>query len=390
MRMTPPKLFPLLLFVLFATHAHAQSQPSAQIQWRPLVYSSSVNTDQIFPAEILALAARPITNGRATYLGDPNGVFGIEITSAIPNVRVEVSITVDQLAQASTFEAVIPQASRAYEVWPKVRFDMKALSQARQPFPTTVVFALSVDGVPSGQQSRTIQVRSVNDVPFAYMTTKGQVLDSGYMFAAFVNENSSAIDAILKEALSVNAVQRFAGYQGSAQDVIREVFAIWNVLQRHGVKYSNITTPSGQSKSVFSQHVRFVEDVIASDQANCADGSVLFASVLYKLGILPALVMIPGHMFVGFFVDQQKKQPLFLETTMIGNPGLNRMQRGWRFMTGDGYLASESYQQFQQALARGNEQFQQAIPNFKAKHPHFRLIDIDAARRLGVAAIPRF
>ena len=32
------------------------------------------------------------------------------------------------------------------------------------------------------------------------------------------------------------------------------------------------------------------------------DGSVLFASVLYKLGIYPVLVRIPGHMFVAFYI----------------------------------------------------------------------------------------
>ena len=49
------------------------------------------------------------------------------------------------------------------------------------------------------------------------------------------------------------------------------------------------------------------------------DGSVLFASVLRQIGIEPLLVLVPGHMFVGFALDQAGSQVEYLETTMIGN-----------------------------------------------------------------------
>ena len=48
------------------------------------------------------------------------------------------------------------------------------------------------------------------------------------------------------------------------------------------------------------------------------DGSVLFASILRQIGIDPILVLVPGHMFMGFYVDPDGKQADFLETTMIG------------------------------------------------------------------------
>jgi hypothetical protein len=134
-------------------------------------------------------------------------------------------------------------------VWPKIRFDARALATVREAFPTTAIFAVAVDGAPAVEQSRTIRVRSVNDVPFLYVTNTGQVQDFGFMFAAFVNENSPQIDGILKEALRFNAVSGFIGYQGTTQDVVRQVFAVWNVLQRKGVRYSSITQPSGASQT---------------------------------------------------------------------------------------------------------------------------------------------
>ena len=140
--------------------------------------------------------------------------------------------------------------------------------------------------------------------------------------------------------------------------MIREVFSIWNVLQRQGVKYSSITTASGESRAVLSQHVRFLDETVQNSQANCVDGTVLFASVLYKLGIYPVLVKIPGHMFLAFYTDAQRQHISFLETTMVGAPGLSSIQRNWTFKTADGYLSSESYRQFSGALNYGEQEFQ--------------------------------
>jgi hypothetical protein len=312
------------------------------------------------------------------------------VTSHTPNARVQVTITVDRLSEASTFDATLPHANRAYEIWPTIRFDMRALAGIREAFPATAHFTVAVDGVQVGQQSKTIRVRSVNDVPFVYVTKNRQHVDLSFMFVAFVNENSPIIDKILRDALAVNAVQSFKGYQGTPQEATREVFAIWNVLQRRRVKYSSITQPSGQSRNVVSQHVRFLDEVVDNQQANCVDGSVLFASVLYKLGIYPALVLVPGHMFVGFFADQQRRQPVFLETTLIGNPGLTGLQETWKFMTNDGYLASRSYELFRGAIAAGNQRFQHAAPHLQSKTRGYVLIDVDAVRKTGIAPIARF
>jgi len=379
----------LATLALASITAQAQSV-SPTLKWQPVIENTSIDTDQVFPAEILALATRHPQNVPPRYLGDPNGVLGISLVSSAPDVKVRVSVKVDRLADESSFEATIPEANQPYEIWPTIRFDTRVLARIRESFPTTALFTVSVNSVLLPEQSRTIQVRSVNDVPYAQLTRDKHLRDLSPLFAAFVDESHPQIDRFLHEALQVNVVQHFSGYQGSPQDVTREVFAIWNVLQRLDVKYSSITTPSGQSQTVLSQHVRFLDEAVQNTQANCVDGSVLFASILYKLGIYPILVKLPGHMFLGFYTDGQRQQISFLETTMIGNPGLSSLQRSWKFKTADGYLSSESYKQFQNALNAGNGEFQKAAAQFKAKAPGYLLIDIQAARRAGISAIGRF
>ncbi|MFZ8431498.1 hypothetical protein ACO1MU_14375, partial [Staphylococcus aureus] len=77
---------------------------------------------------------------------------------------------------------------------------------------------------------------------------------------------------------------------------------------------------------VSSQHVRFIDDSVRVRQANCIDGTVLFASILRKIGIDPLIVLVPGHAFLGFYLDGQRRQIAFLETTMMTstNPFVSR------------------------------------------------------------------
>ncbi len=382
-----------LLLVLVSVVANPQEvrqAPSVEPQWSPIVDLDN----ELFPAAILALATRRGETNPPTYLGDPNGMLGIKITASTPGTRLRVSVKVDRLIDESSIEVVIPQANREYRVFPQMRFDGQALARVQQAFPATASFSVSFDEGKPDEQIRTVRVRSVNDVPYLHRTSDGHTLDPSSLFAAFVNEGHPWIDGVLSEALQANAIGQFIGYQGTPQDVVHQVFAVWNVLQRRSVKYSSITRPSGQSQSVISQHVRFLDETIRYSQANCVDGTVLFASVLYKLDLSPVLVLMPGHMFLGFYVSRessgQQRDWMFLETTAIGSPGLNSAQRGWKFLTREGYRDSESYRQFLFALNRGNQQFDSIVANLNAKQPGYRIIDIAEARRSGIAAIPRF
>jgi len=211
---------------------------------------------------------------------------------------------------------------------PTIRFDIRKLLSLEQPFPTTVVFSVKVNGTDLGQKTKQVQFRAINDVPFAATDSKGHIQDLSPLFAAFVNENSPVIEQILQEALRWKAVESFDGYQSNSPNAVQmQVFAIWNVLQRHHVKYSSITTASGFSDKVQSQSVRFIDDSLRMNQANCVDGSVLFASVLYKIGLYPVLVKLPGHMFVGYYTDERSyghpnpQNTLFLETTLLDAAG---------------------------------------------------------------------
>jgi hypothetical protein len=220
----------------------------------------------------------------------------------------------------------------------------------------------------------------VNDVPFYVESDlNGESMDLSAIFAGFVNESHPAVQQILQEALDLKAVQRFVGYTENPSDAALQAIAIWYALQKRQVRYSNVTTPSASSTSgkVVSQAVRFIDESINSQQANCVDGSVLFASILYKIGIHPILVRMPDHMFVGYWLNEEHTDYGFLETTLLGE---GRRPGSYK----------ESLNRFSQAEDFALKLFNEEVrPALEKEEPGYMLIDIAGARKLGINAIPR-
>lgn len=90
-------------------------------------------------------------------------------------------------------------------------------------------------------------MRSINECPLGYVDDKMKFHDTGEFFAAYVNEEHPQIDKLLREALDTRIVNRFLGYQGNAhqsENVDKQVYALWNVLQKRNFKYSSTTNTS--------------------------------------------------------------------------------------------------------------------------------------------------
>jgi hypothetical protein len=218
--------------------------------------------------------------------------------------------------------------------------------------------------------------------------------DMGWMFAAYVNENSPVVDQILKEAIATKIVNGFGGYQGDADTVLRELFAIWKALQDRGIRYSSVTTTAATSRIVYSQHVRFVDESLASEQANCVDGSVVFASILRKLGMRSFLVTVPGHMYMGVYLTAQGDARAALETTLIGAAGeiedvkpvrgLQPLRNGLDKRV----VTSLAWKTFAAAVTVGTSNLQSNVAKIEAADdPDYQVIDINEARNDGIMPI---
>jgi hypothetical protein len=203
----------------------------------------------------------------------------------------------------------------------RVKWNFKALRQCTQVHPVNITWSLSVDGKQLPSQTRTVLVQPVDVMPLSYTSPSGLEIDCTHFLAAYANEDHPMLDGILKEALDTGVVPRFDG-MGSRDpnQVFLQVFAIWWTLQKRGIVYSNIAEPVIPGNAVFtSQRIRFFDDVIQSRQANCIDGTLVLASLLRRIGLQPLICLVPGHAFLGFYLDGSRQNVGYLETTALNN-----------------------------------------------------------------------
>lgn len=135
--------------------------------------------------------------------------------------------------------------------------------------------------------------------------------------AAWVTPNSKAIDPFLAEAKKLHPKKMFVGEQA---DTVSQVKAIYEALKARGVTY--VMDPTVATDLIFVQRTRLPAEVLASTNAQCLEGTLLFATLLESIGIKPIIAVVPGHAFVGWktvAADGTGGKPLFLETTMVGN-----------------------------------------------------------------------
>lgn len=372
---------------------------------------------QFFPALVIATASvRPVDDEDEEaqkpdpyLLGDKFGLLGVSIKSSSPHTSVKVVIKENDVMAASSWSGFLTDANHDYYIAPKLNYKFDHLRKVTQQVPLNVDFEVQVNGKSLGDKAETLQVRSINDCPYGVANSEetvddenlasGGSADLGWMFAAYVNENHPHLDKILQEALATKMVDAFDGYQANdPADVLKQVFAIWAAVQKRGLKYSSVTEVPGGSSLVNSQFVRFLDQSVTNTQANCVDGSVLFASLLRKVGIEPFLVAVPGHMYIGFYLNQSADDDevefVGLETTLIGAADAEDSDTDppealahLADQLNDKTINSKAWKTFVAAITTATDDLDEKADEFDAGNPEYQTIDIAQARSDGIMPI---
>lgn len=246
---------------------------------------------------------------------------------------------------------------------PELPWNYDALRRTTQMGPQSFVATLFVDGKSQAQAALVCTVHSVNEaVSRIFTASTGQWLDTSVCFAAFVNEDHPWINTLLQEAVANGSVRAFTGYQYGAQSAMQQAQAIWDALAARGLSYVNVATDSGTSTLVSTQYVRFLDQSVHDQGANCVDASVLFASILRRIGLRPVLLFRPGHCFTGFYDAAEGGHIVAFETT---------------------YLGSAS---FAAAAAEGAKELQTTLPYLGSQQ--YSVVDIAVCRQQGINPIP--
>lgn len=384
----------------------------SEVEWKP----ESAMDNQFFPAFVIATSSMPPVKdddqqgeSNPYLLGDKFGMLGVSIKVPSSDSAVKVTIKENNFIAPTTWSGTIPKAKRQYFIAPKVNYKLDRLPGVTQQAPLNVDIEVEVNGKSLGQKTETLQVHSINDCPYGVAESEDTVdyqnagkgsVDLGWMYAAYVNENYPRLDKILQEAMATKVVDKFDGYEGNdPAKVLKQVFAIWTALEKKGVKYNPIAeTPGGAPSPVKSQFVRFLDQSIDMPQASCIDGSVLFASLLRKIGIDSFLVGLPHHMYVAFYLTKtagaEGREYVGLETTMLGQPeikesnskppdGLVSLQQ----QLSAAARSTHEWKSFAAAVLNANDDLDKNQDKFDSGDPDWQTIDIAEARDNGIMPI---
>jgi len=338
---------------------------------------------KLFASSVLAYAAgaedetdAELPEDSATFYYEGSPYAAIALSGVRKGDRFKVTISGDRFIKASKFEFIAKKDDAFVEVGPNTLFDYEALNKLRQSVPFNVTYTVQRGDEPPRTESETWIAHQINDCQIScanlYLNKKGEItakpFDASFAFAGYVNENHPWIDNLLKDALATGLCRNFSGYQEGEEGVLRQVNAIWTALQKRGISYSSIANFTASGGNSY-QHVRFIDESITSSQANCIDGSVIFASVLRKIGLNVSLILVPGHAYVAVLKDDGSEYIFGIETTMVGG---STLEKAIDYATESG----------PQAINKIYEKIDDE------KHPAYQQLNIRLARKFGINPIP--
>ena len=333
-------------------------------KWEPLFELG----ENIYPSLVISTAT--IKEGLwddPQHIGDKWGTIGIAVRGSQANCPVTVEISGGNFIKPSILSATLADKGKVYFLYPDLKYDYEKLLLVRQTVPEMLSFKVTIGKNKEPEKTVRVQVRSVNECVYNFVDSAGNVRDISYFFAAYVNENHPFISQILKEAMDAKKVDSFSGYSGDKESLMAEIEAVWDTLQRRNIHYSTLTASADDDNPYLaSQYVRQLGESINYTQANCVDGSVLMASIFRKLGLDASLIELPGHMLVSVSLDEDGKEKIYIETTLLVQSTL------------------------EEAIEEGGKQYEESKGKFdseKEEDEAYNIVNVQSARVLGIIPI---
>ena len=146
----------------------------------------------------------------------------------------------------------------------------------------------------------------------------GEILDLSHYYGAWVTPHVETVQERIRRAVELVPDRQMLGYQGDPDLVNPQVAALYESLRETEIVYVNSVIDYGAPAGMTTQRTRLPRESIALRSANCIDGTVLLASLIEGVSLNPAIVLVPGHAFVGWEAWHGSGDWRFLETTMIG------------------------------------------------------------------------
>ena len=288
---------------------------------------------ELFPSHLIAsansrLKPRNPASSDGPHYGSPDFMAGVQIAAPQAGDRIVVEVSADRFMRASSLSFTVTRTCPSVSAGPAPLFDYEALGKVRQTTPFNVSIKVQRNDEAPVVFNEVWQAHQLNDCPIhigvTTMSTSGDTFYERHLsptLTGYVNENHPLVEGILTEAKDTGICRAFVGYGDKDDDVMRQIRAVWKALQNRGITYSNIAESTHSTMHSF-QHVRMFEQSLNSGQANCADATVMLASVLKKIGLKVGVILVPKHAYLVVYDKTGERREFAIESTGLANATL--------------------------------------------------------------------
>ena len=317
----------------------------------------------------------------------------ISIPKASEGARFKLTVEGNEfLNQTIVEESVTADMIKNEYYSPTLNWKQDALVNASTPGFFNLNAVLEINDKVVQRFNKRVNYHSINECVFIRGGTEGEIGDCRPLFSIYVNEDNPNIDKILKQCLALGENRQFGG-QKTKNDVLNQMWWVWQYFSMRGTTYSSITTTSSDvvessdGTKIKSQYVRFFDQCYNEKQANCVDGSCLLASIYQKIGLNVGLVLVPGHCFLAVrpktndVKGHEDENIIYLETTCMGNTKINNVQYNLN-------NADDNWVLFKYAIDVANYEVEDNLNKYGTDGSNI-LVYIDKARANGFKPIQR-
>jgi len=243
----------------------------------------------------------------------------IKITSHIQGYSAKAINTIE--IKANTAETIYQLPT----LFPHIINSITEITKA-----TLHIIIEEVGGELIQEDSYTVSLLSRNSaIRLFYNPKENELVDISEYLGVFVTPNQRDIISFLRTVADFHPSKQINSYSGEVKteeeiemeeaQVTKQIEAIFNAIKSIDVIYTNSVIDFNPHKNLYGQRVRLPREVLKERQANCLDGTFLYASLLEACSLNPAIVIIEGHAFIAWETYFESNKWRFLETTVTSS-----------------------------------------------------------------------
>lgn len=266
---------------------------------------------EIFPA-----LADPARNGKGEKLDYwPVAILTLSNSAEKPVLQV-VTARVEGWSRTQQASIVVgPGETRNVRLSPELLPKVYNNSEVQRA--TLSVTVTGVSGETNFAQERPVLLHAGSDLYW------GQKFANAQYIARWVTPHDPSVLKLVADARRYIKRGRMPGYSTSSRSqrvreaqVRSQAQALFQAVKRSGFSYVSSIFTFGNYPGQ-AQRIRLPRETLSLKTANCIDVSVAYASAVENLGMVPLLVIVPGHAFVGVKLGPESNKAVYLDLTVL-------------------------------------------------------------------------